>query len=261
LLGQDPSAYFSRVLEARRAEVAEWASVLRAYLPNPPARILEAGCGPGLLAVALAEHYHEATVVGVDIEPEAIELARALAATGPKISFRVGSLEAPPSTDRGAFDLIVSRTTLEHVQQPRVVLRRLLESLRPDGALFLETPNYLFPYEPHVRLWMLPKSPKALLSLECRLFRRDPSFIHHLQFACDPISIKRWAQANDDIEVVNLMAAKVERLLAGEESASVTWRQAVIDAVRRRPHLRAGLARAGPHLPIWPSVQLLMIRR
>ena len=253
--------YFADVLAARRAEVAEWNAAWAPYVTGLPARILDAGCGPGFVALALADRYPDAEVVGVDIEPEAIALGRAFGGESGRVNLRTGDLLAPPAADLGSFDLIVSRTTLEHVRDPQLALSRLLGSLNPGGALFLETPNYLFPYEPHVRLWMLPKSPKRLLALECRLFGHDAGFIDHLQFACDPLTFKRWAGEHGDVEIVDLMAEKLRGMLRGERVAAVAWRQTVVDAMRRRRPVAALLARAAPLVPFWPSVQLLLIDR
>src|SRR4029077_8211934 len=50
---------------------------LAALLPEPPARLLDAGCGPGLYATRLATRGYE--VFGVDVSPAAVEHAKASA--------------------------------------------------------------------------------------------------------------------------------------------------------------------------------------
>ena len=253
----DPHAWLDEVLSARRLEVAQWLDWWGERLPDRIDHVLDAGCGPGTVALGLAHHLPTAHVHGLDVEPEAIELARALATNQPRCSFDLRALEE--LDDPNAFDLIVCRTTLEHVQDPRTSLERMVRALRAGGVLFLETPNYLFPYEPHVRLWMLPKSPKGLLAAQCRVFGRNPAFIEHLRFACDTITLKRWARRSAHVEVYDLAAEKVQRTLTGQATSSVAGRQRLLAVVSRLPRV-AAVAAPLARLPITPSVQLLVRR-
>src|SRR6202035_4019365 len=61
----------------RRAVISGHLRRLRTLLPPAPARILDAGCGPGLYAVPLAASGHQVT--GVDVSAPALQHARALA--------------------------------------------------------------------------------------------------------------------------------------------------------------------------------------
>src|ERR1700720_2234559 len=61
----------------RRSVIAAQVRRLRRLRPPAPARILDAGCGPGLYAVPLAELGHEVT--GVDVSTAALRHARSLA--------------------------------------------------------------------------------------------------------------------------------------------------------------------------------------
>lgn len=258
LSGPDPVGHLRHVVDLRRAEVAGWAQEWRPHWEGSPGRVLDAGCGPGTVTLALAAHYSDAEVLGIDVEPEAVELARGLAGDEARIDFRLLSLEDLPA-DLEPFDLIVCRTTLEHVREPRRAFDRLVGLLGPGGALFLETPNYLFPYEPHVRVWMLPKSPKWLLAAQCRALGRDAAFVEHLRFACDPITFRRWARRHA-VDVVDLSQAKAGRLLRGEIDAATDARQRAIRALSRFPRARRAAERLAA-LPLLPSVRLLVVRR
>lgn len=252
----DPAAYLEELVELRTAEVAGWLTWWGNRLPLNVRRVLDAGCGPGTVTLALARHFGSAEVHGIDVETEAIALAQALAAEQPRCRFEVRALEQLET--ELCYDLIVCRTTLEHVADPRRSLTRMVAALAPGGALCLETPNYLFPREPHVGLWMLPKSPKWLLRAECALTGRDASFVDHLRFECDPITLRRWARTAGG-EVDDLAVEKASRLLSGQDTATVPSRQRVLDLVRRIPVLR-GLAWAALRLPVAPSAQLLIHR-
>src|SRR4029077_4037429 len=61
----------------RRSVIAGQGRRLRRLLPPAPARILDAGCGPGLYAVPLAASGHQVT--GVDVSAPALRHARGLA--------------------------------------------------------------------------------------------------------------------------------------------------------------------------------------
>jgi SAM-dependent methyltransferase len=233
-----------------------------AHLRRPVERVLDAGCSAGSMTIALADRYPSATVVGVDVEEEAVALARHLAAARPLVSFETIQLERY-EPDEG-FDVIQCRETLEHVYDPRATFTKLLRLLRPGGVLFVETPNYRFPYEPHVRLPMLPKSPKALLRLECRLAGRDAGFVGHLNFDCDPLTFARWARlSGTPVDTVDLMAEKVQRLLNPESGEMpATAGRARVLTVLRRSALVSRLARTLiDRMAIAPSAMLLFVRR
>lgn len=102
------------------------------------AKVLDAGCGTGRLAVALAER-GVARVWGVDASPEMLAVARAKA---PSVGFKQGRLEALPFKD-GWFDAAVTWLVVHLVDRPAAFseLRRVLAS---GGRLAIVTfdPSY-----------------------------------------------------------------------------------------------------------------------
>jgi SAM-dependent methyltransferase len=244
-----------------RAELEPLARHWDRYLSKPVRRVLDAGCGPGVTTLALADRYVGATVDGVDVEGPALDLARHLACDRFRCRFHECSLERFEPDQ--AFDLIQCRAVIEHVFDPRRVLARLLKWLRPGGVLYIETPNYLYPWEPHVRLPMLPKSPKRLLELQCRFAGHDPAFIRHLNLECDPLTIRRWARASgEDVVIVNLMQEKANAIfLEGSLETVVDRRARVASWVRRSMILSRLTVGALKVLPLAPSVMLLLIKR
>jgi SAM-dependent methyltransferase len=98
----------------------------------PGGRVLDAGCGPGLVGEALLRAGFG--VVGVDLSAEMITRARQrCAAFGERAVFEQKSLFDPALA--GPFDGAISRFVLHHTPDPLAFLRRQVELLRPGGVL------------------------------------------------------------------------------------------------------------------------------
>jgi SAM-dependent methyltransferase len=118
--------------------VHEYAVALaQAALPHG-GRILEVGAGCGALALRLREAGFD--VVPTDLDP-------------PHDWIFPLDLDEPEWTDdtRGPFDMVVCVETLEHVENPRQVLRSIRSVLRPGDRVLVSTPNIT---HPHSRLKM-----------------------------------------------------------------------------------------------------------
>lgn len=110
-----------------------WAGRLRAWLPNPPADLLDLGCGTGSLALLTAGQGHRVT--GVDLSPAMPARARAKPA-GRDAVFLAGDASAPPVGER-RFDVVLVRHVLWALPDPGAALRCWRELLRPGGRLVL----------------------------------------------------------------------------------------------------------------------------
>jgi SAM-dependent methyltransferase len=107
--------------------------VREAGLP-PGGLILDAGCGPGLVAAALLAAGMR--VVGVDLSHEMIERARKrCGAAGERAAFHQVSVFDPSLELLGPFDGAISRFVLHHVLDPSAFVSRQVELLRPGGVL------------------------------------------------------------------------------------------------------------------------------
>jgi 2-polyprenyl-6-hydroxyphenyl methylase/3-demethylubiquinone-9 3-methyltransferase len=104
------------------------------------ARVLDVGCGGGILAEALAGH--GARVVGIDLAADSIAVARAHAADAAlAIDYRVASAEAVAASEAGAFDVVTCLELLEHVPDPGAIVAACARAVRPGGAVFFSTIN------------------------------------------------------------------------------------------------------------------------
>lgn len=94
-------------------------------------RILDAGCGGGLLSEDFARS--GALVTGVDVRPGAIETAREHAVrVGLSIDYHVGSLE-DLQLPEGSFDIVVTSFVLEHVSDLDKAVSNVARVLKPGG--------------------------------------------------------------------------------------------------------------------------------
>ena len=96
---------------------------VRRHLPDPPARVLEVGCGEGALTLALADAGYDVT--GIDpMAPAGSHFRRLL-------------LEDLDPGDE-EFDAVVAGRSLHHVSDLDVALDRIVDLLVPRGTLVLD---------------------------------------------------------------------------------------------------------------------------
>jgi len=143
-------------------------------LPPCPARILDAGCGPGLYAVPLAQHGF--SVVGVDAGDAVLAHARTTARRArAAVDFVRADLRAlPPGDPFDAAILIYFVLDSFTRRDQLVVLRRLYGQLRPQGRLIAEL--RVRPDQPPGRLTSWDVVPRSLLSDRPHLLLVDTTY-------------------------------------------------------------------------------------
>ena len=102
-------------------------------------RVLDVGCGAGLLSEALAKAGCD--VLGLDAGAEMIAAAQAHAAgQGLSLRYRAGTAEALAAEGK-RFPVITALEVIEHVADPAEFLSTLAQLLEPSGLLFISTLN------------------------------------------------------------------------------------------------------------------------
>ena len=121
-----------------RAQVdSHWGDDPRSFTPLAGKRVLDVGCGAGLLAEPLARQ--GAAVTAIDAAAENASAARAHAeAGGLSIDYRAGGIEAVAGE---RFDLVTCLEVIEHVSSPPAFVRGLAAAVAPGGLLVMSTPN------------------------------------------------------------------------------------------------------------------------
>lgn len=169
--------------------------VVETVVALEPRRIVDLGCGEGIVARAIAARAPEVEYLGLDTSPEAVEVARRL---NPHLEFTVGDLLDEPLRP-GWADLALCLEVLEHLDRPDDGVTRLFQWTRRDALVSV-------PWEPffrlgnllrgrHLRAWgnhpehlqqFDPRSLARLLSRHaesCRVRTRFPWLIGHARVA------------------------------------------------------------------------------
>jgi 2-polyprenyl-3-methyl-5-hydroxy-6-metoxy-1,4-benzoquinol methylase len=189
-----------------------WHRIVRSYLPLEALKgksILEIGCGRGDFSCWLASQLDgSAHLIAADFSLTAVSKGRDYAqSVGLCLDWQVMDIQNIACAG-SSFDVIFSCETIEHVPDPCRALRELARVLKPGGALFLTTPNYLnvmgmyrgymrikgTPFtetgQPINNFVMLPRTLNWVRSAGLQILRSDSRGIYL------PIPGRPWTEAN-----------------------------------------------------------------
>jgi 2-polyprenyl-6-hydroxyphenyl methylase/3-demethylubiquinone-9 3-methyltransferase len=145
-------------------------------------RVLDVGCGGGILSESMAARGSEVT--GIDLGAAPLEVARLhLLESGLHVDYRQVPVEDLAAEMPGQFDVVTCMEMLEHVPDPASVVQACAELVRPGGHVFLSTLNrnpksYLF----------------AIVGAEY-LLRMLPMGTHDYARFIRPAELGRWMRA------------------------------------------------------------------
>lgn len=156
LADQIPSDWYATAFDASNADMAwtdrtasEVDRALKILKPRGDERILDMACGSGRHALELRRRGFE--VVGVDISPELIEIARGEAlAASLDVEFVLADLRELPYEDE--FDLVLNLNDgaigyLESDEENRRAFATISRALKPGGRNLAQLPNVLYARE------------------------------------------------------------------------------------------------------------------
>ena len=144
-------------------------------------KVLDVGCGGGILTEALARCGAQAT--GIDLSNESIEAAKVHARQqGLDIEYRYENIDETASKHAGEFDAITCMEMLEHVPEPNKIIDACSRLLKPGGHAFFSTIN---------------RTPKAFVFVIFGgeyILRLLPRGTHTYKKLIRPSELKLWAQ-------------------------------------------------------------------
>ena len=112
-----------------------------ALVPLKGKRVLDVGCGGGILADSMARRGGE--VLGIDLATKALKVAQlhALEAETHGVSYREISAETLAAEQPGSFDVVTCMEMLEHVPDPSLIVKACAELVKRGGHVFFSTIN------------------------------------------------------------------------------------------------------------------------
>ena len=147
-------------------------------------RILDVGCGGGLLSEGMAAR--GANVTGIDLSEKPLGVARLhLLESGQKVDYRKISVEQMAQETPGAFDAVTCLEMLEHVPDQASVVASCARLVKPGGQVFLSTLN---------------RNPKAYLFAVIGaeyVLQMLPKGTHDFARFIKPSELTRWCRQSD----------------------------------------------------------------
>jgi SAM-dependent methyltransferase len=126
---------------SRRLRLALADEVLSGAAAGGTLRVLDAGCGDGLLTLSLARRHDDWALLGVDQRADLLDGARerAVARSLGNVRFQPADLTRP--LPEGDFDAVVALECLHEIPDDEAALRTMAGALRPGGLLALQVPE------------------------------------------------------------------------------------------------------------------------
>ncbi len=207
-------------------------------------KILDAGCGSGILGTYLARKYPHSTVLGCDFSKDRIEQDREAYNDISNISFDIQDLKNL-TYDDNSFDVIVSRYVVEHhnTEGVKEILSELYRILRPGGIIrIIDVDGFLFnlyPKTEHIEECL--KKLKLKNEIDPNIGRKLPYLMSKIKFEDVRWEIKTWnfvdESMNEEIETMkerfDLARDFFSEMFDGRENA-VKFENDYLTIMRRR---------------------------
>jgi 2-polyprenyl-6-hydroxyphenyl methylase/3-demethylubiquinone-9 3-methyltransferase len=154
-------------------------------------RILDVGCGGGLLAEAMARN--GARVTGLDLADDLLHVARlhALESGVVNLDYVLEAAETHAKSHAGEYDVVTCMEMLEHVPDPTLVVSALAQLVKPAGHVFASTLNRT-----------LKAYAMAVVGAEYVL-RLLPTGTHTYEKFIRPSELRDWSRA-EGLKVVDI---------------------------------------------------------
>ena len=154
---------------------------IRSYAEVEGRRIVDVGCGGGILSEGLSRLGAE--VLGIDLSAELLDIADLHGLeSGATASYRKISVEALAEEQPAAFDVVTCMEMLEHVPNPVSVVNACVKLAKPGGKVFFSTLNR------HPKAYLL-----AIVAAE-HVLGMIPKGTHDYNTFIKPSELSRWSR-------------------------------------------------------------------
>ncbi len=173
----DPDGEFRPLHEINPLRL-DW---IRKYADLDGRKVLDIGCGGGILAEAMAAA--GATVTGLDMAEKPLAVARLhQVESGLDVNYQQGTAEELARKEPGQYDVVTCLEMLEHVPEPAQVIASACQLVRPGGDVFFSTIN------------RTPKSFMFAIVGAEYVLKMLPAGTHEYQKFIRPSELESWAR-------------------------------------------------------------------
>lgn len=201
-------------------------------------RCLDVGCGGGHVTRELARRVGpDGRVVGIDLDPDVISLARADARREglTNVCFEVGDAA---ELKAGDYDLAYSRFLLSHVRSPSTVLEHMTATVRPGGVVILEDTefraSFCYPesaaYERFVQLY---RETVSRFGGNADIGPALPALLRSAGVQVIALDVRQPSALTGPTKLMNVVTLeRISRAVIGEQLASPDELDALLAALR-----------------------------
>ncbi|MBV1916237.1 MAG: bifunctional 2-polyprenyl-6-hydroxyphenol methylase/3-demethylubiquinol 3-O-methyltransferase UbiG [Pseudomonadales bacterium] len=147
-------------------------------------KVLDVGCGGGILSEGLA--VRGADVTGIDVGEAPLEIAKLhTKESGLDIDYRLTTIEQLAEQEPESYDIVACMEMLEHVPDPSSIIQACAKALKPGGTIYFST---------------ISRNPKAYLFAIVaaeRVLKMLPKGTHDYDKLIKPSELARWARQAD----------------------------------------------------------------
>ncbi|QDX98280.1 bifunctional 2-polyprenyl-6-hydroxyphenol methylase/3-demethylubiquinol 3-O-methyltransferase UbiG [Pectobacterium actinidiae] len=145
-------------------------------------KVLDVGCGGGILAESMAREGAEVT--GLDMGAEPLQVARLHALeSGVAVDYVQETVEAHAHAHPGLYDVVTCMEMLEHVPDPQSVVQACARLVKPGGHVFFSTINR------NAKAWMM-----AVIGAEY-ILKMVPRGTHDIKKFIRPAELMHWVDS------------------------------------------------------------------
>ena len=168
---------------------------------KPHEKILDAGCGSGILARHLVSKWPLPSFDACDISDVRLKQAQALSQDYPSINFFKSDLTNIRVPDN-SYDVVICRYVMQHLPKPTLALKEFKRILHPEGRLILiDTDTLAFELATqNTRLNNYLKTIREKIKIHLNIGRHLPAMLHNLSYANIKWNISPMIFQHGDLE-------------------------------------------------------------